>query len=196
MKISSILYGTKANGPGLRACVWVQGCSILCPGCINPHTHSFDGGQKADPDDLAKHIIEYAHPGVDGVTLSGGEPMSQAISVYSLICSIHAYRPNWSVGLFSGYTLTELITGQYDLREPLHLDTPGIRSLLWTDQIKPHLDWSVTGRYDRSRPPKGFCSSANQHLLIYRRYQYEDFEPLKEVLIGEDGLTQITGVLS
>ncbi|MGD0006352.1 MAG: 4Fe-4S cluster-binding domain-containing protein, partial [Anaerolineaceae bacterium] len=27
------------NGPGKRSVVWVQGCTLNCPGCFNPQTH-------------------------------------------------------------------------------------------------------------------------------------------------------------
>ena len=30
---------SRANGPGPRAAVWFQGCTLGCPGCFNPDTH-------------------------------------------------------------------------------------------------------------------------------------------------------------
>lgn len=30
---------TRANGPGVRLGIWVQGCTRNCPGYINPETH-------------------------------------------------------------------------------------------------------------------------------------------------------------
>jgi len=33
------------NGPGKRAVVWVQGCTLGCPGCFNPQTHSVAAGK-------------------------------------------------------------------------------------------------------------------------------------------------------
>ncbi len=31
------------NGPGLRAVIYFQGCSLHCAGCWNPDTHKFRG---------------------------------------------------------------------------------------------------------------------------------------------------------
>lgn len=41
MLIHSFVPASRANGPGLRAVVYVQGCSLKCHGCWNPDTHSF-----------------------------------------------------------------------------------------------------------------------------------------------------------
>ena len=38
------------DGPGLRAVIWTQGCSHNCPGCQNPTTHDFNGGELIDLD--------------------------------------------------------------------------------------------------------------------------------------------------
>ena len=43
LNISSTVSHSRANGPGLRAVVWVQGCSIGCKlgmlQCIYPFAH-------------------------------------------------------------------------------------------------------------------------------------------------------------
>jgi len=41
LNIHSILNESRANGPGKRFVIWVQGCDIACDGCFNPETHSF-----------------------------------------------------------------------------------------------------------------------------------------------------------
>ena len=46
MRIHKIIQKTRANGPGLRFGIWVQGCSIQCPGCINPQTHEILKGKQ------------------------------------------------------------------------------------------------------------------------------------------------------
>ena len=39
---------SRANGPGARFVVWMQGCTLGCPGCFNPATHDARGGREVD----------------------------------------------------------------------------------------------------------------------------------------------------
>jgi anaerobic ribonucleoside-triphosphate reductase activating protein len=62
-------------GPGRRLGLWLQGCSIRCPGCISVDTWE-PGRGLVDLDDLLAAIDHYA-PEADGLTVSGGEPFDQ-----------------------------------------------------------------------------------------------------------------------
>jgi anaerobic ribonucleoside-triphosphate reductase activating protein len=70
---------SRANGPGVRFVVWFQGCTLGCAGCFNPATHS--GSLGASRRSLAELYaeIDLAMIGapIEGLTLSGGEPMQQ-----------------------------------------------------------------------------------------------------------------------
>ena len=61
------------DGPGLRYTIFVQGCYHNCLGCHNPESHDVNGGYLKDIEEILKEIDE--NPLLDGVTLSGGEPM-------------------------------------------------------------------------------------------------------------------------
>jgi anaerobic ribonucleoside-triphosphate reductase activating protein len=182
VRLHSILHGSRANGPNLRSVVWVQGCvGIGCAGCVNPATHDPNGGTEISPNELAHQLIRYAAPGTEGLTLSGGEPL-QCKELLSFIQSVKFCAPDWSVGIFTGYTREEL-GGYSDL---------GAR---W-NRIRATLDFAVVGRYDRTQPcNKPLVSSANQELvLLSDRYSLTDFGPqTEEVHIGPDGLFVITG---
>jgi anaerobic ribonucleoside-triphosphate reductase activating protein len=206
MNIHALLNGSRANGPGLRSVLWTQGCDLHCPSCWNPGTHAFSGGEEIHPNDLAERVVKDAAPGTTGLTISGGEPMHQADSVWKLIFSVKLRRPSWSVGMFSGYYFPELKHGDYDLREDIGvLANCGVKRLLWDSQLMPLLDWIVCGRYDRnslasdivpgSRPDAHFVSSYNQQLiLLSNRHSYSDFQPLQyEVNISAEGLVKLTG---
>jgi anaerobic ribonucleoside-triphosphate reductase activating protein len=93
-------------GPGTRFVVWVQGCPMSCAGCISPQWIPFDGGHRIAVADLAAQI---AISEVDGLTLSGGEPFSQAPALVGLISQIRARR-DLSVMCYTGYTLRHLRT--------------------------------------------------------------------------------------
>jgi anaerobic ribonucleoside-triphosphate reductase activating protein len=66
---------------------------------------SFEGGATVEINALAKEIL--AVPNIDGLTLSGGEPMSQAAELARLIDRLRETR-DLSVLSYTGYTLEEL----------------------------------------------------------------------------------------
>ena len=43
MLLHAIMAASRANGPGLRAVVWFQGCALNCRNCFNVATHPFEG---------------------------------------------------------------------------------------------------------------------------------------------------------
>ena len=43
MLLHALIPASRANGPGLRAVVFFQGCTVGCVGCWNPRTHPFHG---------------------------------------------------------------------------------------------------------------------------------------------------------
>ena len=55
--MSKFLPRTRVEGPGERACIWVQGCSIQCPGCAVPWTWPKEGGTDHVVEELAETII-------------------------------------------------------------------------------------------------------------------------------------------
>jgi len=190
MLIHSFVPASRTNGPGLRAVVYVQGCSLNCRGCWNPDTHAFAGTEQA-PEQVARKVIAHASA-LDGVTFSGGEPMQQAHDLLATLQAISATASDLSVGIYSGYSLPELAAGRFQTRESAdHLE----RARLWQD-IRSYLDFAVLGRYVESRPENlPLRSSSNQDLQLFSgRYSATDFAPLEvEVQIGFDGLAQITG---
>lgn len=62
-----------------------------------------------DPEDLAGHLL--SHPGVDGLTLSGGEPMSQAAGLAETVRLARTVR-DLTVICYTGYQLNRLIRRQ------------------------------------------------------------------------------------
>jgi|SRR5579872_29908 len=211
IRIHSILHGSRVNGPELRSVIWTQGCSLKCPGCWNPATHSFDAGIEYDPLELAKKILQDAEVGTKGITISGGEPMHQPLSVYHLIYQIKLRRPDWSAGIFTGYDLRELVNGEYEVREEIANVAPDEevdpRPVMW-HFLRRQLDFAICGRFDVTKPvdpaldttlyartDARLISSSNQHVeLLTSRYSHADFPPLSvEVSVEEGGLVEITG---
>jgi len=44
IRMHSRMEWSRVNGPGARAVIWLQGCSLNCPGCWNPLSHSIEAG--------------------------------------------------------------------------------------------------------------------------------------------------------
>lgn len=192
MLFHAIMPASRANGPGLRCVVFVQGCSLDCPGCWNPLSHAFRGTEVAIDAVLAEVVGCHREHSLDGVTFSGGEPMQQAGDLAELLQGLRSALPTLSFGMFTGYSEKELETGLYFTRHGVDRDQ---RRALWRS-IRGRLDFAVMGRYDRRRPSHApMRTSANQVLRLFTgRYAEGDFgEQTVEITIASDGLTQITG---
>jgi anaerobic ribonucleoside-triphosphate reductase activating protein len=107
VRVLRFLPVTEAEGPGRRAALWVQGCSIRCPGCFNPHSWAFDAGEPLRWRELAEAVrVAAADHAIEGLTLLGGEPFDQAGPLASLAEAVRA--GGLSVMTFTGYVLEDL----------------------------------------------------------------------------------------
>ena len=100
--------GTRALGPGLRYVVWVQGCPFRCPHCETPEGRSFSPNKLININELAQDII--SRPEIEGITISGGEPMEQAGLLADLLGLVSARRPELNVISYTGYLIEQLTT--------------------------------------------------------------------------------------
>jgi anaerobic ribonucleoside-triphosphate reductase activating protein len=167
---------SRANGPGARFVVWLQGCTLGCPGCFNPTTHDPAGGHETTVDEIATQLARTT--GIEGLSLSGGEPLQQAEAAIALLDAARAL--GLSTLAFSGYTLDE------------------IRALPHGPAVLDRLDVLIDGRYVASdRLATGLRGSANQGIqLLTSRYALADVEatPVAEIRIGKGGDVVLTGV--
>src|ERR1039457_1910144 len=90
VNVAETCVGTKALGPGVRSVVWVQGCPLHCHGCIAPDWIPQRQARLVHPDDLAAELL--ADENVSGLTLSGGEPMLQAIPLTAMVRAARRQR--------------------------------------------------------------------------------------------------------
>ena len=191
MRVHSIVENSRVNGPGNRAVVWLQGCAMQpkCPGCQNPDTHSFGCGEAISPIALAEKVL--AIPDITGVTFSGGEPLNQLDDGLDItIGTIRNQRPDFSIGLFTGYTQGELEAGNFQADgNPKVRTAKKLKADAW-HYLQSKLDFAVMGRYNRALPStRPMCSSDNQALVLFSsRHSAADFPPQQvEILIQEDG---------
>jgi anaerobic ribonucleoside-triphosphate reductase activating protein len=177
IRLHAIEAASRANGPGLRAVVWFQGCTLDCPGCFNPATHDPLGGFATDTVELAKQLIENPH-GIDGVSFSGGEPLQQPDALLDLLQRVAGSKLGTLV--FSGYTLAE------------------IRQQTLGPTILQHLDVLIAGRYAQARHlGRGLLGSTNQQIhLLTNRYTPAAFQhiPTREIILHKDGTITFSGI--
>ena len=178
LRVSNILKKTRVEGPKLRYCVWVQGCSRHCKGCQAVHTWSHTGGKLFDIKDILSDIKK--QDGIEGVTFLGGEPFEQAEAL-GLIAE-EVQKLGLGVLCFTG-----------DLLENLRKEDKN-------EKLLSNIDLLIDGEFridelDYSRP---WCGSKNQRYhFLTNRYNEEIFEKYKnkvEVNISKNGTIFVNGM--
>lgn len=107
-RLSGIVNDSIVDGPGLRLAVFMQGCPYACPGCHNPDTHDPLGGQEADTGEV-RALLE-KNPLLDGLTLSGGEPLMQPEAAREMAAMAKSMGLN--VWCYTGDTIEHMLKEQ------------------------------------------------------------------------------------
>jgi anaerobic ribonucleoside-triphosphate reductase activating protein len=178
LRLHAFVPVSLANGPGQRAVIWLQGCTLGCPGCFNTDTHSLEGGHWASISEQMERLFDL-QDSIEGITISGGEPFQQFGSLLAFLECIRA-ETHLSVILFTGYTWTEIKR------------IPDVQRMLTC------VDVLLTGRYVASlRLGYGLRGSSNKEIhLVSNRYSLAEIAavPPAEVIIAEDGDVVLSGV--
>jgi anaerobic ribonucleoside-triphosphate reductase activating protein len=140
-------------GPHQRAVIWVQGCEWACPGCIVPESWSATTGQVVSLTELAAWVL--AQSDIEGITLSGGEPLLQAPALTELIDQLRRER-DLGVVCYTGYRLKDLQQRGTDAQR----------------QLLSRIDLLIDGRYQAAQHDNLLWrGSRNQQLrLLTPRY--------------------------
>ena len=162
MMIERILYPVSTLGPGERLTIWTSGCSKGCPGCISPEMWQ----PRPDKDiphhqlvSFAKKIISQNQ--VDGITISGGDPLEQPSALLDFIAEVHSLCRD--ILIFTGYTLEEI---------------KGIWNVEQVNRLMAHTAVLVDGKYvdglnDGISPLRG---STNQQVNYFDENMREKYE--------------------
>ena len=94
LRYAGIEYDDVANGIGLGAVFFTQGCPHQCPECQNPQTWSKDGGMKFT-DSVLDQLIQYYYdvPYASRLTLSGGDPLANPELTFNVILKFKSVFP-------------------------------------------------------------------------------------------------------
>lgn len=100
------------NGEGIRAVLFVSGCSHGCRGCYNQSTWSPDSGSlfTKELEDQIIRDLQDTRIKRSGLTLSGGDPLHEKnlLSVLQLINRVREECPDKTIWMWSGYKMEEL----------------------------------------------------------------------------------------
>lgn len=147
--VAYIKLCTKTEGPFNRCCIWFQGCNLSCKGCCNKELQALIPNHILDFDKLIEIVKEAKEKyGIEGVTLSGGEPTLQK-GLTEFNKAVHAL--GLGVIMFSGKPKAILnpdLVNSVDLL----IDGPFVESQLDTERVllgsKNKNLTHVTSRYE------------------------------------------------
>jgi anaerobic ribonucleoside-triphosphate reductase activating protein len=98
-------------GHGVRAGVWVQGCTLACPGCMSKDTWQPRPGTEVDVEAVLDWVRRLPAP-LDGVTVSGGEPFQQPEALTELLTVLRELGTRtgapFDLLVYSGYAWSRL----------------------------------------------------------------------------------------
>ena len=92
MRVAGLVNDSIVDGPGFRFAIFAQGCPHACPGCHNPQTHDFAGGQDMDTDEIIAR---------------GGDPFCQPRPCAALARAAH--ESGLTVWAYTGYLYEEML---------------------------------------------------------------------------------------
>ena len=147
-RIAGTVRHSSVDGPGVRYVVFFQGCPHHCPGCQNPETWDPQGGEETTAEELAEEMRSTRY--LDGITLSGGDPLLQPEAV--IVMADAAHEKGLSVWSYTGWTFEALLQG-----------AAGETAL----EALRHIDVLVDGPFVQDKLSKDhiFRGSSNQRLI-------------------------------
>lgn len=176
LNLADAVVPSWVNGPGARAVLFVQGCSIRCPGCHNPHTWDTRPMYLREPSAVVQWYK--SHVSLRGITLSGGEPFEQAAPLAQVCREVQELGGD--VVAFSGFSYEELCSGV----------RPGTRELLAAVDLL--IDGPFISTQRTLAPLRG---SDNQRLIhLSSRITPEDLKGLPRCeWLGRENGAHVTG---
>ena len=188
-RVSQVYRPVTSLGPGRRLGVWFQGCTLACPGCMSRHTWAPSGGQELTIGRFAALWRAALADGIDGLTVSGGEPLEQPRALAALLAAADEERRR------AGRPADLLVYTGWEPEE-LAADPATAAALAGADAV-------ITGRYRAGQPTRLIWrGSANQRLeprTALGRERYTPYlthrpeQPELQVMVTE-GEVRVVGV--
>lgn len=179
--VSRLHFPVTALGPGRRVGLWLQGCSIRCPGCISVDTWAHGIGEVV-LDDLLDRLAIVAGD-ADGLTVSGGEPFEQPEALGAILA-------HWRKIATSS---TLVFTGRaFEGVESWLSDHPGLIDALVSGPFRSDLPQTLALRGSDNQRLHAL-TEAGAKLLIYERPATVEDRRL-DVSFDEHGHAWLAGI--
>ena len=128
IRLNKAHFPVTTLGYGRRLGVWVQGCGIGCGGCVSRDTWDARGGWDVDVAEVVAWCDARRGRGIDGITVSGGEPFEQPRALAALLDALDAWRRGierpFDVLCYSGHPLGGLRRRHADILDRLDVLIP------------------------------------------------------------------------
>lgn len=133
------------NGEGVRDTIFLSGCKHNCDGCHNKEGQSPNYGQEIDIDEIIE-ILKMNNDMVDGITLSGGDPLYQYEKTLELCKRIkESDIKNKNIWIYTGFTIEQIKEKFIDILD--------------------YVDVIVDGKYEKDLPKAEHRGSENQRII-------------------------------
>lgn len=180
MIVGRIYYPVNVLGYGKRIGIWLSGCDKKCKNCISPEFQKESGGKQLSVEEIVD-IIKVRKDIIDGVTISGGEPLKQAEELKNLIEKLLLLGIE-DILIYSGYTQQQI---QF-------MDNTDL------DYILSNSACVILGEYVESKNDGvGIRGSSNQEIIVNKfRERYMNASSCirkQQVILSENG-TIIIGI--
>lgn len=128
LSVARVLFPVRTLGPGDRLGIWLYGCVRGCAGCANPELWSCNGAAPIKVSFLVD-AVKKMDKVIEGVTITGGEPLLQCEAVSELLDGILPITED--ILLYTGYRMAELDDMQRAVcqKVPVVIDGAYIREL-------------------------------------------------------------------
>ncbi len=108
MYVARILYPVNVLGPGKRIGIWFNGCDHHCAGCSNPELWEPQERYKTTLKTLMQLIEHLCKTQlVDGFTLTGGDPFTQADALKQLLPELAKFSKD--ILVYTGFDYDEVL---------------------------------------------------------------------------------------
>jgi len=155
MKIGHIRDISMVDGPGNRLVIFFTGCGHNCDGCHNPKYQDYNYGIDWEIPEIIEYIKDRKQ-WIDGITLSGGDPLFQP-DLREFLETIRSdpELKNINIWMWTGFTIDQV-----------------------PNPIKSKINVIIDGKYDKELEGAKWRGSSNQK--IWKRVVGHHFELVPE----------------
>ena len=158
MNYAQLRHYDVANGPGVRASIFVSGCKFNCKGCFNKEAQDFNYGNIYTKEVENKFMEYIKDDNVKGISILGGEPLMQIMddSLLNLLKRIKK-ESNKEIWMWTGFVYETAILDEK------------------RKEILDYVDVLVDGQFDESKKVLNlkFRGSTNQRIIDLNRTRKE-----------------------